>query len=138
MNRTDIITRLKALPYSTDDYWVITGGAMVLYGIREETHDIDLGCSPEMADRLEAEGFLYQVNPNGNRWFKIDPELEVFENWLYDTVSLLDGIPVISIPGLILMKQSLGRDKDLRDLELIREYTDHEQTCARGRGYQHP
>ena len=36
--------------------WMITGSAMVLYGIREQTHDIDLGCTKQLADRLEAEG----------------------------------------------------------------------------------
>ena len=124
MNKQDIIRKLRAFPYDTKDYWVITGGAMVLCGFRAETSDIDLGCTPAMADRLEAEGYLYQTTPDGNRWFKLGGEIEVFENWLYDTVAPVDGIPVISIPGLIEMKQRLGREKDLRDIRLIRESVD--------------
>ena len=52
MNKQDIISRLKDFPYSREEYWVITGSAMVLYGIREQTHDIDMGCTSAMADKL--------------------------------------------------------------------------------------
>ncbi len=122
MKKADILAALAAFPYSKEDYWVITGGAMVLYGIREETHDIDLGCTEKMADTLEAEGFLHRVMPDGYRWFKLGGDIEVFENWLCDTVVSVDGVPVVSIDGLIAMKQKLGREKDLRDICLIHEY----------------
>ncbi len=42
MDKNEIISRLKEFPYSRDEYWVITGSAMVLYGIREKTHDIEI------------------------------------------------------------------------------------------------
>ncbi len=119
MERADMLARLRALPYDPSEYWVITGGAMVLYGLRERTHDIDLGCKSRMADGLEAEGYLYQITEDGNRWFKLGDDLEVFENWLYDRVVPVDGVPVISLPGLLAMKQALGREKDLRDIRLI-------------------
>ena len=80
MKKAEILAKLNAFPYPPEDYWVITGAAMVLYGIREETADIDLGCTPKLADRLEAEGYLYQITPGGNRWFKLGGRWEVFEN----------------------------------------------------------
>ena len=45
-----------------------------------------------------------------------------FENWLFDTVDHVDGIPVISVQGLIEMKKDLGREKDLRDIALINDF----------------
>ena len=122
MNRTEIIERLSVFPYDASEYWLITGGAMVLYGIREETSDIDLGCTARLADRLEADGYLHAVRANGKRWFKVGSDIELFEDWLYDTITLADGIPVISIQGLIDMKRGLGREKDTRDVELIEKY----------------
>ena len=121
MKKNDIIEKLRALPYDPAGYWVITGGAMVLYGFREETHDIDLGCTKELADRLEADGYLMDRYEDGRREFHIGEEIEIFEDWLCDTVDAVDGVPVISVRGLIEMKTSLGREKDLRDIELIRE-----------------
>lgn len=121
MQKTDILETLRALPYDSAAYWVITGAAMVLYEFREKTHDIDLGCTAKLADELQAKGFLYRVMEDGNRWFKLNDDVEVFENWLCDTVVSVEGIPVISIPGLLAMKQALGREKDLRDVRLIQE-----------------
>lgn len=119
MKRAEIIEKLRAFPYDSSQYWVITGGAMVLYGIRDEATDIDLGCTSEMANRLESEGFLHKFTSDGNRWFKLGGDIEVFENWLCDKADSVEGIPVISLCGLLEMKKSLGRPKDRADAELI-------------------
>ena len=121
MDRQEIIERLRAFPYDSSEYWVITGGAMVLYGFRDQTGDIDLGCTKEMADQLEADGWLYKVQENGRRSFRYGEDIEVFEGWLEDTVQDVEGIPVISVKGLIEMKKSIGREKDLRDIALIED-----------------
>ncbi len=122
MDRTEILARLRAFPYDREDYWVITGGAMVLYGIREQTHDIDLGCSAGMADALERDGYLYRQMSNGKRWFRYGDAIEVFEEWISDGTEKMEGFRVLSLKGLLEMKQELGREKDLRDIELIREH----------------
>ena len=122
MKREEIIRMLEGFPYDREDYWIMTGAAMVLYGIREETSDIDMGCSSKLADIMEAEGYLYKVMDDGSRWFKIGKDIELFENWLDDSVVTVEGFPVISIQGLIRTKQSMKREKDARDLALIKEY----------------
>ena len=122
MNKEQIIGKLNSFLYGKDSYWVITGAAMVLYGIREQTHDIDLGCTSQLADLLEEQGFLYKYMDDGGRWFKIGEDIEVFENWIEDEIVFLDEIPVLSLKGLVEMKRKLGREKDLRDISLIREY----------------
>ena len=122
MNKQDIINRLNKFPYSKDEYWVITGSAMVLYGIRDITHDIDMGCSSIMADQLEKDGYVPTLTESGNRKFKIGEDIEIFENWKYDTITRIDDVPVISIKGLIEMKESLGREKDFRDILLIKDF----------------
>ena len=122
MNRREILDCLNRFPYDRGEYWVLTGSAMVLYGIRELTADIDLGCSTRLADQLEAEGFPYRRTEDGNRWFKYGNSIEVFENWLFDTGESVEDYPVISIQGLIRMKQKLGREKDWRDIEQIQAW----------------
>ena len=122
MNRAELMARVKALPFPKEDYWVITGGAMVLYGLREETHDIDLGCTSRLADELEQQGAQVSIRKDGTRKLVLEGDIEIMENWLYDRVEELDGVPVISLAGLKEMKQSLGREKDLRDIALIDAY----------------
>ena len=120
MTKADILKKLHTLNWPTEDYWLVAGGAMVLYGLRPETHDIDLGCTAARADALERAGVPFRHMDDGSgRWFKVSEDIEVFENWLMDRVELVDGVPVVSLQGLRAMKAALGREKDLRDIALI-------------------
>lgn len=122
MNKAEIIARLNELNFDKNEYWLITGGAMVVYGLREETGDIDLGCISRMADELESKGYIVEKLSDGTRKISFDDDIEIFENWIFDTVNITDGVPVISLNGLLEMKKSLGREKDHRDIKLIEEY----------------
>ena len=119
--KKQIIARLEELHLDDTKYWLITGGAMVLYGLREQTSDIDLGCTSDLADLLQQEGFPVERMPDGTRKIVVAEDVEIFENWLEDRVERFEGVPVISIQGLIEMKRALGREKDFRDIQLIRE-----------------
>ena len=120
MTKAEILQKLHDLSWPTQDYWVVAGGAMVLYGLRPETSDLDLGCTTARADALEAAGMPYRRMDDGSgRWFTLDRDVEVFENWLMDRVELVDGVPVVSLKGLREMKRALGREKDLRDVARI-------------------
>lgn len=122
MKKTDIIRRLEALDFDRNEYWVITGSAMVLYDLREETHDIDLGCTKKMTDELALQGFPVSLLEDGTRKIRCGADVELFENWLFGEIQWLDGIPVISLEGLAEMKRSLGREKDQRDIRLIEAF----------------
>lgn len=122
MNKSEIIKHLETFPYDRREFWVITGAAMVLYGIKEETADIDLGCSSRMADELEKAGYFYKYTESGNRWFRCGEHIEIFENWLKDTVTEVEGFSTITLKGMVEMKWELGREKDMRDIALIEEF----------------
>ena len=120
MTKADILERLRTLNWPTGEYWLVAGGAMVLYGLRPETHDLDLGCSTARADALAAAGVPFKEMEDGSgRWFTLSDDVEVFENWLMDRVELVDGVPVVSLRGLREMKATQGREKDLRDIARI-------------------
>ena len=116
------------MPFDPEYYWMVAGGAMVLHGIRSSTNDIDLGCTRSLADQLEADGCPTIRMSDGTRKICYAPDIEIFEEWLCDRVVIVDGIPSISLPGLVQMKQQLGREKDLRDIRLIEEYLSAHET----------
>lgn len=122
MNKQEILQKLQSLGLPQEDYWLIAGSAMVLHGVKDETRDIDLGCSKRLADRLEADGFPVERMPDGSRKFTLGSDIEIFEEWLFDRVEAAGGFPVISLKGLIMMKESLNREKDRADIASIREF----------------
>ena len=119
MKKSDILRRLQELNFDPTQYWLITGAAMVLYGIRTETGDIDMGCTSALADMLEAQGYPCSKGEDDSRKIILGDDVEMFENWLYDKVELYENIPLLSPQGLMEMKRFLGREKDLNDIALI-------------------
>ena len=65
--KLSLLRRLRKLPFSEKEYWVVAGGAMVLHGFRLQTQDIDLGCSTSLADRLEQQGHAVTYCEDGTR-----------------------------------------------------------------------
>ena len=122
LHKEEIICLLKEAAFDIDEYWVTSGAAMVLHGIKETTRDIDLGCTSQMADKLENKGYHAEVLRDGSRKIAFSAEIEIFENWIEDKVILLEGLPVVSMDGMIIMKEKLGRKKDLEDIRLIKEF----------------
>lgn len=127
LSKREIIGSLKEAAFDHREYWVVSGAAMVLYGIKDRTRDIDLGCTSRLADELENEGDCVEVLHDGSRRIVFSQTVELFENWVEDQVVLFEGLPVVSLDGLIRMKERLGREKDLKDIQLINEY--RERCC---------
>mgnify|MGYP003292692262 CR=1 FL=1 len=121
MTKSDIIKRLQELNFASNEYWLITGGAMVLYDLRSTTKDIDLGCSTALADTLESCGYATTRLPDGTRKISVAEDIEIFEEWIYDRIDMREEIPVISLKGLLEMKKILGREKDFEDIKLIEQ-----------------
>ena len=57
LDREEIVCLLKETGFHIEEYWVASGAAMVLHGIKDKTRDIDLGCTSELADKLERDGY---------------------------------------------------------------------------------
>lgn len=118
-DKFSLLQRLQELPFPEKEYWVVAGGAMVLHGFRSQTHDIDLGCTTCLADKLERLGYTVFRSEDGTRKILYSDDVEFFENWIAGTVEIIGGVPVVCVEGLIQMKRNLGREKDLADIDQI-------------------
>lgn len=67
LGREDILGLLKSTSLLGEECWLTSGAALVLYGVKEGTRDIDLVCTTALADRLEAEGIPFRRSPLGVR-----------------------------------------------------------------------
>lgn len=120
MNREDIIKRLNELNLPKDSYWICAGSAMAMYGLREETHDIDLGCTKKLADEIEIK---YPTSLRGNRRrIELAEDIEMYEEMCVGDINLIDDLPVVSLNSVLKMKKALNRPKDKKDIEIIEKY----------------
>ena len=108
MKAEDIRQRLGELALDANEYRINAGGAMVLYGLREETHDLDIWCTKKLGDAL-AQRCEAQTLPDGTRRFVPAPDVEIYENMLPGKTVFLDGIPVAPLEDVLALKRALNR-----------------------------
>ena len=118
MKAEDIRRRLAELALDTNEYRINAGGALVLHGLREETHDLDIWCTKKLGDAL-AQRCDVQVLPDGTRRFVPAPDVEIYENMLPGETVFLNGIPVASLEDVLALKRQLNREKDRRDIAVL-------------------
>ena len=75
--------------------------------MEECTRDIDLGCSRELANQLQRAGYDTEFYEDGSRRIQYCPDIELFEDWRAGDLEVIDGISVVSLEGIIMMKQRL-------------------------------
>lgn len=121
-DREKIYSTLRQTGLDANNYWVVAGAAMVLHGVKECTRDIDLGCSRVLANQLQRAGYETEVYEDGSRRIQYCPDIEIYEDWRAGEFEVIDGISVVSLDGIIMMKQRLGREKDMEDIRLICKY----------------
>ena len=122
LNKLQILLRLNETGLDRSHYWVLAGAAMVLHGVKPEAPDIDLGCDTALADALQAAGYETSVCPDGSRRIRYSADIELFENWRAGQVERIEDIPVLSLAGIMELKRQLGREKDEKDIQLIRDF----------------
>lgn len=122
-NKENIIEAIKGLGLEDKKYIVYMGGSLCVRGIRD-TNDIDLGIEAEDFERLKKRfNKLYTISVMGYGKFEINTEngtIEIFKaEDFYDKIENVDGIWCQKLDEIIKMKKYFGREKDLKDIELI-------------------
>jgi hypothetical protein len=127
--------KVKALNLPLDQIIVIGSGILDQLGIRQAS-DIDLAASSDLMKKLSEESSDWSKKFGYNQRFyfvKDDGSAEVWDGWDFDgqAVSyddLLDyaveygGVRFVDLKFLRKWKSWRGREKDVRDVELIDEW----------------
>lgn len=128
----NIFEEIKKLNLPAGKYVVVGSGAMAARGIRE-AGDVDVLVSQDVFDELEKNGeWQVDVRSDEQKVLKKDG-YEIctdFSYWRYRPASedliknadIIDGIPFMKLEELIKFKTALGREKDLKDIDLINNY----------------
>lgn len=122
MDKKQIIEEMKKYGFDLNKIRIATGAAMVLFGIREQTHDIDIGCEKSVIDGLVQQGCIAITLLDGSRKIELGEYIELFENWANYPTVMVEGLPCITIDSNIDLKRKLGREKDFKDISLMEDY----------------
>lgn len=123
LGREDILRLMNGLDFLGKEYWITAGAGLVLHGVKQETHDVDFGCTSGLADLLVEKGYPYRVSEqDGTRIFAVGEQVEALENWFADEIEEKYGLQVASLESIRRQKADLGREKDLEDIRRIDDF----------------
>jgi 8-oxo-dGTP diphosphatase len=129
----NIIQKIKELNFPKDQYVVVGSGILDVLGIRK-SNDIDIAVTESLHKKLKESGeweehkryelirvFLkkdvYEIIPQLN-WENYNTTTEE----AISSAIIIDDIPFMNLNELIKFKTAMGREKDFKDIELIKEY----------------
>jgi hypothetical protein len=127
----NIFEKVKSLNLPLGQYVIVSSGVLDALGIRP-ARDIDIAVLPELHKRLKESGEWKEDERFGKIFlmkdiFECIPSLEwdkypTTTEQAIASATIIEGVPFMNIEELIKFKTALGREKDLKDLELIKNY----------------
>ncbi|MFH1433799.1 MAG: hypothetical protein ABIG32_02805 [Candidatus Uhrbacteria bacterium] len=121
-----LIEQLQKLNLPKNSFAIFGSGPMAVWGLKV-AGDLDLLVKKEVWDRLAAE---YGIE-NEEKGQIVVGDIDIFWNWqpwldnedeLIATAEMIDGWPYVRLEHVLEWKKKYGREKDLKDVELIEEY----------------
>ena len=118
MNKQEYLNGLERMNLPKEEFIILSGGSLLLRGIREESADYDLCVSKKLAKAID----LYS-SPKDDKGFYAPFEncqmLDDFDGIEFDIV---DGYQCETLDSILEFKRRMKRPKDLIDIKKIEEY----------------
>ena len=115
MTKQELIEKLESFGFPKSEYIVLSGGSLLLRGLREETADIDLSVSERLAEELDLEHCekdeLGCYVPFEDVQVKVDMADRSFD--------VVEGYCCQTLEDILKLKRRLMRPKDIKDIERI-------------------
>lgn len=119
MNKEELTNLIDSLNLNLNDYYIISGGSLLLQDLRNKTNDLDLAINANSLKLLKENFNLVEINPTT---FSIGDNIECFlepsEDILKNRV-IIDGYSCQSLKSIYELKKRLNRPKDLEDIKKL-------------------
>ena len=124
----DHFNELKTLDLPKDKFAIFGSGPMAIREIRE-SHDIDIIVKYDLWEKLRHK---YSTALHQNPTCLKIGNIEIFKDWpplsgrideIIDSAETISGFPFVKLKYVVEWKTHFGREKDLKDIELINKYS---------------
>ena len=124
MNKEEILKTLKKYNLDKNNFIIIGSAALVLNGIKEKCHDIDIATTKEYNDYLLKQfDCHFEKEIKNHKVYFIDNLINFSTHYYGDFQGSLINNYLVQTPEEVLkLKRYLNRDKDQKDIDLILNY----------------
>lgn len=131
----DIYKKLKELNFTLGEY-VVVGGAMAAHGIRP-ANDLDVVVTEKLFKQLQRDGWevceCEKCKTYRPRKIMKKESVDILSDYklgsyqpktedLIKNADIINGYPFVKLEDLVRFKKELNREKDIKDIELIRKF----------------
>ena len=121
MNKEELLKLVESLNLPKDEYYILGGGSLVMFGIKDTTADLDLCVSEELFKRLKEEYNLKEKNECG--FYSISDIIEIIPNPKDEFIcEMIEGYQVEDLKRILEFKKKRNAPKDRPYVEKIEEY----------------
>ena len=115
MNREEFIAGLEKFNLPKSEFIILSGGSLLMRGLREKTADFDLCASKELAEKIN----LYDAPKDEKGFFAPFENCQMMDDFDEMEFDIVDGYQCESLKSILALKKRMNREKDQKDIEVI-------------------
>ncbi|MDO5451635.1 MAG: hypothetical protein Q4F56_00925 [Candidatus Saccharibacteria bacterium] len=115
MDKKEFIAALEELGWPKNEYVILSGGSLLLRGLRETTADIDVSLSKHLAEEIN----LYDAPQDEKGYYNPRENVQAFDDSDKKEFDIVDGYQCETLESILAFKKKMMRPKDLKDIEKI-------------------
>ena len=122
MNKKEYLKKLDELNFDKNYYSIISGGLMLIHGLKEKTNDIDIQMLPEYFDSIK-DNLDIKKSSKYDYLYELGEDVEIaVRNYSKDDIEFIDGYPALKLEKELEWKMEHNREKDKEAIIKIKEY----------------
>ena len=125
MDKNELIKLVESLNFPQEEYYILSSGCLLFYGLREKVNDLDLCISEKLFNNIKEKYNLVEEKKNECGFYKLNDLVEVvvdspaeFENQ-YD---FKYGYQLQKLEIILMDKKKRNLPKDKCDIDNIERY----------------
>lgn len=121
MNKEELYKLVEKLKLPITEYCILSGGSLVMHGIRENTNDLDIDITKKDFEIIK-KYFRPTLVDENKKLYKIIENIERFLDNNFETdIEFIEGYPCQSLMSVYRLKKKLNREKDQSDIIAIKK-----------------
>lgn len=125
MDKNEYIKFLQKLNLPKNEYIILSGGSLLMRGIRKTTADLDLCISDKLAEQID----LYHMPKDEKGFYCPCKNVQMMNNYNNFKFDIVDGYQCETLKSILDFKRQMSRPKDLVDIAKIEEFLRNNPTA---------
>ena len=119
MNKEELLNLIESVKIDSNEFTILSSGALVLRGILEFAHDLDIAVTDKGLNQLKEN---YNLIKKDNGWYIVTENIECVPDDMENKKEKYENYYLQDINDYLKFIKSSGRKKDIDRIPIVEEY----------------